>query len=147
MSYCELLQWFPPRPITSEEQYCQTQQVIDTLIDKADLTPDEEEYLDLLGTVLYMYEELHVHIPDIWGIELIKAFLSERNLRQKELVPIFKTESIVSAVLNRHRKLTVKHIEKLAEFFRVSPSLFFKNNELAPSQEATRAMALALSPV
>jgi len=44
----------------SEGQYCKTQDVIDALIDKGDLTPDEEEYLDLLGTLLYTYEEQHV---------------------------------------------------------------------------------------
>ncbi len=147
MSYSELLQWFPPRPITSDAQYRQTQDVIDALIDKEELTPDEEEYLDLLGTLLYMYEEQHVHIPDIWGVELIKAFLSERQLRQKELVSIFKTESIISAVLNGHRNLTVEHIEKLAEFFNVSPALFFENKAAKQSdvQDVVPQMELALN--
>ena len=148
MSYSELLQWFPPRPILSERQYDETQEVIDALIDKGALTPDEEEYLDLLGTLLYTYEEEHVHIPDIWGVELVKAFLSERQLRQKDLVSVFKTESIISAVLNGHRKLTVEHIEKLAEFFNVSPALFFEN-KLAKKQEfeeATPQMGFAYHP-
>lgn len=148
MSYSELLQWFPPRPIMSDAQYCKTQEVIDALIDKGELTPDEEEYLDLLGTLLYTYEEQHVDIPDIWGVELIKAFLSERQLRQKELVSIFKTESIVSAVLNGHRNLTVEHIEKLAEFFKVSPALFFENKTAKELevQDVASQMELALNP-
>jgi HTH-type transcriptional regulator/antitoxin HigA len=41
-------------------------------------------------------------------------------------VPIFKTESIVSEVLNGQRKLTANHIEKLAAFFRLSPAAFFQ---------------------
>lgn len=45
----------------------------------------------------------------------------------KDLVPILKTESIVSAILHRQQKLTVEHIEKLAVFFHVSPSVFFEN--------------------
>jgi HTH-type transcriptional regulator/antitoxin HigA len=126
MYYGELLKSFPPRRITSQEQYEEMQRVVDALLDKGDLTADEEDYLDLLGTLIYLYEQQTVHIPDIWGVELIKAFLSERGLRQKDLVSVFKTESIVSAVLNGHGKLTVEHIEKLAEFFNVSPALFFK---------------------
>lgn len=136
MSYGELLQWHPPRRITSEEQYEEMQKVVDALLDKGDLTADEEDYLDLLGTLIYLYEEQTVHIPDIWGVELVKAFLSERGLRQKDLVSVFKTESIVSAVLNGHRKLTVEHIEKLADFFNVSPALFFKHQQ-APEERAS----------
>ena len=33
----------------------------------------------------------------------------ELGLQQKDLVPIFKTESIVSAILNGKRKFTVEH--------------------------------------
>jgi HTH-type transcriptional regulator / antitoxin HigA len=127
-SYIELLKTFPPRTITSEEQFCETQQVIDALIDKGDLTPDEEEYLDLLGTLVYAYEAEHVPMPELRGVDLIRVCLSERNLRQKDLIPIFKTESIVSAVLNGRRKLTVEHIRKLSKFFKLPPELFLESN-------------------
>ena len=126
-TYAELLQAFPPRPIKSEAQFWATQQVVDALVDKGKLTTDEEEYLDLLGTLIYQYEEGQVEIPELRGVELIKAALVERQLRQKDLVPVFKTESIVSAVLNGHRKLTVEHIKKLAHFFGLSPQLFFEH--------------------
>ena len=79
-SYQELLQSFPPRLIISEEQFWATQEVIDALIDKGDLTPDEQEFLNLLGTLVYLYEEDSVRIPELRGVPLIKALLSERNL-------------------------------------------------------------------
>jgi len=41
-------------------------------------------------------------------------------------VPIFKTKSIVSAVLNGKRQLTTEHIDKLAAFFRLPHGLFFE---------------------
>lgn len=125
-SYGELLQLFPPRPINSEAQYQVTQQMIDSLLGKSSLTSDEEEYLDLLGTLVYVYEEEHEVMPELRGVELIKACLSERELRQKDLIPIFKTESIVSAVLNGRRKLTAEHIHKLAAFFHLPADLFFE---------------------
>jgi HTH-type transcriptional regulator/antitoxin HigA len=124
--YIELLKSFPPRPIKTEEDFLSTQAVIDDLIDRGDLTPDEEDYLDVLGTLVYEYEEEHVHIPDIYGVELLKALLVESGLRQKDLVPIFKTESIVSEVLSGQRKLTAEHIQKLADFFHISPAAFFE---------------------
>ena len=98
--------------------------MIDALIDKGDLTPDEQEYLNLLGTLVYLYEEDTVEIPEWRGVPLINALLSERNLRQIDLVPILQTESIVHALFNGHHKLTSLEIEKLSEFFSLPPDLF-----------------------
>ena len=125
--YIELLNAFPPRPIHSEAAFLATQNVIDSLIDRGELTPDEEDYLNLLGTLVHEYEEKHIHISDLYGVELLKALIAESNLRQKDLVPIFKTESIVSEVLNGQRKLTATHIQKLADFFHLSPAAFFES--------------------
>jgi HTH-type transcriptional regulator/antitoxin HigA len=79
----------------------------------------------LLGILIHDYEERHVSISDLFGVELLKALIDELGLKQKDLVPIFKTESIVSAILSGKRKFTVDYIEKLAEFFQISPSAFF----------------------
>jgi HTH-type transcriptional regulator/antitoxin HigA len=128
-TYIELLQNFPPRPILTHEDFVATQTVIDTLLDRPHLTADEQAYLNLLGTLVYEYEEKQVSIPTLRGIELLKVLIEERNLRQKDLVSIFKTESIVSAVLQGQRRLTVGHIEKLSEFFHISPALFFDAGE------------------
>jgi HTH-type transcriptional regulator/antitoxin HigA len=124
-AYIELLQAFPPRPITGEEELMATQEALDSLLDKGELTPDERDYLYVLGMLVYEYEQTLEPIPDIYGVELLKALIAEFELRQKDLVPIFKTESIVSDILREKRKLTTEHIQKLAEFFRVSPAVFF----------------------
>jgi HTH-type transcriptional regulator / antitoxin HigA len=124
-SYIDLIIDFPPRPIHSEEELDSVQRVICDLIDRGNLTIDEEDYISVLGTLVTQYEQVHHPIPDIYGAELIEALLEEFDLKQKDLVSIFKTESIVSAVINGHRKLMTKHIEKLAAFFHVSPAVFF----------------------
>ena len=129
--YRELLMEFPPRSIISEADLLATQTVIDRLLDSPALTTEETDDLNLLGMLVHEYEEKYVPIPDLQGVELLKALIEELDLKQKDLVPIFKTESIVSAVLNGQRRFTVEHIEKLAAFFHVSPALFF-TNELDP---------------
>lgn len=133
-SYTQLLVSFPPRPIKNEEDLEKIQAVVDNLLDKGELTEEEKDYLDLLGILIYEYEEKQNLIPDIYGVELLKVLIAELNLKQKDLVPIFKTESIVSDVLKNKRKLTVEHIEKLAKFFNVSVAVFFPKNpsEIAP---------------
>ena len=126
--YIQLLQEFPPRPVVSQEDFYATQTVINKLLDKPQLTPEEEDYLEVLGTLICEYEQQQELIPDIYGVELLKALIAEHNLKQKDLVPIFKTESIVSDILKEKRQLTTRHIEELAGFFKVSPAVFFPNN-------------------
>jgi HTH-type transcriptional regulator/antitoxin HigA len=125
ISYAELLQAFPPRPIRSKEEMLATQQVIDCLIDCGNLSSEEEDYLNVLGTLVYEYEQAQEPIPDIYGVDLLKVLIEEHNLRQKDLVPIFKTESIVSDILKNRRELTARHIKELANFFHISPAAFF----------------------
>jgi HTH-type transcriptional regulator / antitoxin HigA len=124
-TYVELLTAFPPRPIKSAEDLDAVQAVIDRLLDTPRLSPEQRDYLNVLGMLVQDYEMQHVPIPDISGVELLKVLIADRGLKQKDLVPIFKTESIVSAVLSGQRNLTVEHIEKLAAFFHISPAVFF----------------------
>jgi HTH-type transcriptional regulator/antitoxin HigA len=95
-AYIELLTTFPPRPINAEEELMATQEAIDSLLDKGELTRDERDYLHVLGMLVYEYEQTLELIPDIYGVELLKALIENFELRQKDLVPIFKTESIVT---------------------------------------------------
>jgi len=127
--YIQLLQKFPPRPIINEADLEATQNIIDQLLDQAQLSQAEEDYLNVLGTLVYEYEQSQEPIPDIYGIELLKVLIKERNLQQKDLVSIFKTESIISDILHEKRQLTVRHIQELAQFFNLSPAVFFPINQ------------------
>ncbi|MEH1909092.1 helix-turn-helix domain-containing protein [Nostoc sp.] len=127
-TYIELLQAFPPRPIKTEEELFVTQKIIDSLIDSAPLTSDEKDYLNILGTLVHEYEQTQQPVPDIYGVDLLQVLIEENGLLQKDLVAIFKTESIISAILKKRRKLTTRHIQELAEFFHISPAAFFPNS-------------------
>lgn len=125
-TYESLVQEFIPRPIHNDQQLVAVQTRIDALIDlERKLTPDETDYLDILGTLVWEYEQTLETIPDIYGVELLKVLVEDRGLRQKDLVPIFKAESIISDIFKGRRQLTTRHIQKLAEYFAVSPAAFF----------------------
>lgn len=123
--YIQLLKQFPPRTIKDDGELEATQAIIDRLLDRERLSPEESDYLNVLGALVFEYEQTQTPIPDIYGVELLKVLIDERQLRQKDLLPIFKTESIVSDILNGKRQLTVRHIQELAEFFNLSPAVFF----------------------
>jgi len=129
MSYRELLTYFEPRPIASDEQYWAAQEIIDALLAKPTLSVDEQTYLHLLSMLIEAYDEQEETIPELVGIELLRALIDESGLKQRDLLSIFKHESILSDILSGRRKLTVTHIDKLATFFGLPHRLFFEPTE------------------
>ena len=114
-----------PTPITSERQHEEYLSVLDKLASKERPTSEEEKYAEVLMTLIEAYEEEHHAIPDASPVEVLRALMEANELRQKDLVPVFGTESIVSEVLRKKRELNKAHIEKLSKRFGVSPALFF----------------------
>jgi HTH-type transcriptional regulator/antitoxin HigA len=114
-----------PTPITSEHQHELYLSVLDKLASKDSPTTEEEKYAGVLVTLIEAYEEESHSIPDASPIEVLRALMDANGLRQKDLAPIFGSESIVSEVLHKKRDLNKTHIEKLSKRFNVSPALFF----------------------
>ena len=103
--YLELLKQYPPRPIHDEEDLEMMQEVINCLLDKPQLTAEEREYLNVLGSLIYEYEENQEPIPDIYGIELLKFILEERNLQNQDLLSIFESKSTMDNILDGQQEL------------------------------------------
>ncbi|MBD2620404.1 transcriptional regulator [Microcystis flos-aquae FACHB-1344] len=122
--YLELLKQYPPRPIHNEEDLEMMQEVINRLLDKPQLTAEEREYLNVLGALIYEYEENQEPIPDIYGLELLKFILEERNLQKQDLLSIFESKSTLDDILDGQQDLTPIYIQKLANFLNISPDLF-----------------------
>lgn len=122
--YLELLKQYPPRPIHNEEDLEMMQEVINRLLDKPQLTVEEREYLNVLGALIYEYEENQEPIPDIYGLELLKFILEERNLQKQDLLSIFESKSTLDDILDGQQDLTPVYIQKLANFLNISPDLF-----------------------
>jgi HTH-type transcriptional regulator / antitoxin HigA len=122
--YIEMIVTFPPRPITCEAELIATQNRIDSIVSRRNLTQDDRDYLNVLGTLVYDYEQKYEPMPVLKGIELLKALIVEDNIHKKDLVDIFESEFFVSEVMNGKRELTASQVQKLAKFFHVSPVAF-----------------------
>lgn len=114
-----------PTPISSERQHEQYLAVLDKLASKQNPTRKEEQYAEVLVTLIDAYEDGHHSIPDASPVDVLRALMDAHNLRQKDLAPVFGSESIVSEVLHKKRALNKTHIEKLSKRFHVSPAVFF----------------------
>lgn len=114
-----------PTPITSERQHQEYLSVLEKLTSKDHPTSAEEKYAEVLMTLIEAYEEEHHSIPEASPVEVLRALLDAHELRQKDVVPIFGSEGIVSEVLHGKRDLNKTHIERLSKRFHVSPAVFF----------------------
>ena len=114
-----------PAPVSSERQLREYLSVLDKLAGDANPTSEEEKYAQVLMTLIEAYEEQHYSIADASPVEVLRTLMEANDLRQKDLVPIFGSESIVSEVLHKKRELNKTHIEKLSKRFRISPAAFF----------------------
>ena len=120
--YIKLITTFPPRPITNEDELMATQNQINSILDQGNITQDDRDYLKVLGTLVYDYEQQHEIIPTLTGIALLQALLEESNLQPKDLASILESELIVLDIFNGKRQLTEKQIQDLAVFFQIDPT-------------------------
>ncbi len=125
-AYSALLVKFPPRVIRSEEQnegYIQALYELEQ--NQNSWTPEEAELADLLTLLIENYEEKHYQLPKSSPLEMLQFLMDQHGLKQKDLIDVFGTPSIVSEVLNSKRELSKEHIRRLSARFKVSPELFF----------------------
>lgn len=122
--YVQLLAQAVPTVITSEQEYDRIVAIVDRLAVKRDASLEEERLLELLSTLVEVYENERYPIPDAPPHVMIQQFMLDRGLRQADLVPVLGSRSLVSEVVNGKRKPSKMQVKNLGEFFGVSPQLF-----------------------
>jgi HTH-type transcriptional regulator/antitoxin HigA len=134
--YVRLLERFPPRVIRTKAQLVATEEEIESLLArKAQLDNSERAYLELLSRLVEDWEDEHVQMPSISGVDLVKVLLQDRGLSHRDLVraAVFATDSVASEVLSGRRSPTVAHLAKLAEYFALPVDLFMPKEATTPS--------------
>jgi HTH-type transcriptional regulator/antitoxin HigA len=125
-AYSALLVRFPPRVIRSEEQNESYIQALYELEQNQHAwTPEEAELADLLTLLIENYEEPLYQLPKSSPLEMLQFLMDQHGLKQKDLLDVFGTPSIISEVLHSKRELSKEHIRRLSARFHVSPELFF----------------------
>jgi HTH-type transcriptional regulator/antitoxin HigA len=116
----------PLRVIRSEQEYDHAIATINRLSDRGDgRTPEETEYLIALAVFIEKYEDEHYPIPPASGAEMLRYLIEAREITQSDVAAgTGLTDSTISEILAGKRKLGVKHIERLAQFFKVKARFF-----------------------
>lgn len=84
----------------------------------------ERRMAELLTLLIEDFEEKHYALKAASPVEVLSELMLANQLKQKDLVDIFGTPSIVSEVRHGKRQLTTEHIRRLSRRFHVSPELF-----------------------
>lgn len=110
---------------TNEAEYNQLVKLLDEL---TDLVRDDESHplvnmMDVLGVLIETYENEHIPEPSSDPISVLKYFMEEYNLKQKDL-PELGSQGVVSEILSGKRELNVRQIKLLSERFKVPVSVF-----------------------
>ena len=113
-----------PRVIRDESENEHYTRLLESLDSKPNPTRAEKELAELLTVLIESFEEQHYALKRATPIESLTELMRASALKQKDLVDIFGTPSIVSEVLKGKRNLTVEHIRRLSERFHVTPELF-----------------------
>jgi HTH-type transcriptional regulator / antitoxin HigA len=124
--YAELLAKAAPTVIHTEEENERYSAMLSELgQNHRNLSAGERKLAELLALLVEDFEEKHYQLPKASPIEAISFLMEQNGLKQKDLVDVFGTPSIVSEVLNGKRDLNKDHISRLSKRFHVSPELFF----------------------
>ena len=124
--YVDLLNQTPPRVIRTEAENERYIAILEEMERRSDrLNDDERDFAELLTLLIEDFEEKHNQLPRSSPLDVVAELMAANHLKQKDLVDVFGTESIVSEVLNGKRELNKEHIKKLSARFHVSPELFF----------------------
>jgi HTH-type transcriptional regulator/antitoxin HigA len=117
-------------PIKTESEYEAALQEIESLLEVPPGTP-EAERLDLLATLVDVYEEKHfpIALPD--PIEAIRFYLESRGLDAQALISIIGDEEQVNQVLNRQQPLSLEMIRQLHQTCNISAEVLIQPYALA----------------
>ncbi len=114
-----------PKVIKNDREYEAALARIDQLMDAAPGTPDGDE-LELLTTLVEVYEDKHfpIELPD--PIDAIRFRMEQSGLKQQDLVPYIGSRSKVSEVLAGKRPLSLKMIRALHKGLGVPADLLLR---------------------
>jgi len=123
--YAALLSSTLPAVIRSEAENERCIRLLEELDRKGNrMTPAERRMADLLTLLIEDFEEKHYALKAGSPVDVLNELMRANDLKQKDLLDVFGTPSIVSEVLHGKRHLTTEHIRRLSRRFHVSPEVF-----------------------
>jgi len=123
----DLVELMPPRALMDNVHYENTVEMIDHLMASGKLTKGQELYMETLVQLVEAYEAQHhaIDTTGLSGIDALRQLLAANDMNASDLARLLEVHaSMGSKILKGERSLTVEHLRKLADRFKVRPELF-----------------------
>ncbi len=122
--YSNLLLEVAPKVIESESEYERTLAIVEKLTFNTDRTPEETALHKLLVMLVEAYEVEHYPMPESSPDEILRHIMEASGTHPADLVGIVGSSGVVSDIVTGKRAISQAQAKILAEWFKVSPSLF-----------------------
>jgi HTH-type transcriptional regulator/antitoxin HigA len=113
------------KPIRTEADYEAALAEMERLWGAKSGTPKGDR-LDVLATLIEVYEEKHHPMDPPDPIEAIRFRMEQQGLTRKDLEPMIGTRGRVAEVLNRRRGLSIEMIRNLHEQLGISAEVLIR---------------------
>lgn len=118
------------KPVRTKSDYKRALAEVERLWGAKTGTP-EGDRLDILATLIDVYEAEHFPMDPPDPIEAIKFRLESQGLTRKDLEPMIGTRTRVAEVLNRKRSLSITMIRRLHDDLGISAEVLIRPSRAA----------------
>jgi HTH-type transcriptional regulator/antitoxin HigA len=125
--FADIVHLMPPQAIQNDVHYESTLKVVDRLMATEKLTKGQALYLETLVQLVQAYEASHyvIDTSDLSGLEALRHLLDENGMSASDLARLLDVHpGMGSKILRGERSLTMDHVRRLCERFKVTPRLF-----------------------
>ena len=122
------------RPIRTEQDYDAALARVEVLME-AVRTKDEDDELDVLATLIELYEDARFPMDAPDPIAAIRFRMEQMGKSQSDLAPILGSRSKVSEVLSGKRELTLKMIRALHEHLQIPADVLIREGGSLPASD------------
>ena len=113
-----------PRPIRTDSDLELAEAELLALDERGDaLTPEENEYFDMLAVLVEDYENKRHPIPSVPPNEALKELMFERGLRHRDIAAIIGNKGLTTEILAGRRGISKTVARKLADHLHVPVEL------------------------
>jgi HTH-type transcriptional regulator / antitoxin HigA len=113
------------RPIRNKKDYEAALKEVERLWG-ARLGTAEGDRLDVLATLIDVYETTHYPMDPPDPVEAIKFRMEQQGLTRKDLEPLIGTRTRVAEILNRRRSLSIEMIRRLHKALGISADVLIR---------------------
>lgn len=122
--YSELLAKHQPRIIKTEEENENFLAIVEELLSRLNLSPEEDALLELLVKLIEDFEDKHYQLNVSTPHSRLLHLMDARSVEPADLVKILGSSEVVAKVANGQLEISKEQADALGKFFHVDASLF-----------------------